>query len=309
MATIDKLERQMSLLAALLHTEVALTATELHRRVEGYPEDKVAFRRAFERDKDDLRRLGIPISIESRETVDGPIDGYVIRETDYYLHDLGLDADETVALAMALRLIRLEGAEADDAIWKLGGAAFDDTAPAEIGAIAMGPAVTQLHQAIQRSLSVQFGYRGEDRIVEPWRLAFRRGHWYLSGHDVARDDARSFRLDRIDGSITLDLDRPATASRPPISAERQPWEFGSDDDETIRARVAIDASHADWARHQLGADAVVATGDDGSIEIELDVVNIVGFRNLVLGMLDAAEVLSPPELRADIVTWLQDQVA
>jgi proteasome accessory factor B len=309
MATIDKLERQMSLLAALLHTEVALTATELHRRVEGYPEDKVAFRRAFERDKDDLRRLGIPIAIESRETVDGPVDGYVIRETDYYLHDLGLDADETVALAMALRLIRLEGADADDAIWKLGGAAFDDTAPAEIGAIAMGPAVTQLHQAIQRSLSVQFGYRGEDRVVEPWRLAFRRGHWYLSGHDVARNDARSFRLDRIDGSITLDTDRPATAARPPISAERQPWEFGSDEDETIRARVAIDASHADWARHQLGADAVVATADDGSIEIELDVVNIVGFRNLVLGMLDAAEVLSPPELRADIISWLQGQVA
>lgn len=309
MATIDKLERQMSLLAALLHTEHPLTATELHRQVEGYPEDRTAFRRAFERDKDDLRRLGIPISIESRETVDGPIDGYVIRETDYYLHDLGLDADETVALAMALRLIRLEGADADDAIWKLGGAAFDDTAPAEIGAIAMGPAVTQLHQAIQRGVSVGFSYRGTERIVEPWRLAFRRGHWYLSGHDVDRDDARSFRLDRIDGSITQDTDRPATAERPPVTAERQPWEFGSDDDEPVRARVAIDASHAEWARHQLGADAVVATKDDGSIEIELEVVNIVGFRNLVLGMLDAAEVLSPPELRADIVSWLEAQVA
>ncbi len=298
----------MSLLAALLHTEHPLTASELHRQVEGYPEDRTAFRRSFERDKDDLRRLGIPITMESRETVDGPIDGYVIRETDYYLHDLGLDADETVALAMALRLIRLEGADADDAIWKLGGAAFDDTAPAEIGAIAMGPAVTQLHQAIQRNLSVRFSYRAADRLVEPWRLAFRRGHWYLSGHDVGRDDARSFRLDRIDGSIAIDADRPASAERQPITAERQPWEFGSDEDETVRARVAIDASHADWARHQLGADSVVATNDDGSIEIELDVVNVVGFRNMVLGLLDAAEVLSPPELRADIVRWLEGQV-
>lgn len=299
----------MSLLAALLHTEHPLKAAEIQRRVEGYPDDKISFRRAFERDKDDLRRLGVPIEMVATAADEGTIDGYLIRRDDYYLHELGLDADETVALAMALRLIRLEGSEADDAIWKLGGAAIDDTAPAEIGAISMGPAVTLLQQALTRRRSVRFDYRGESRLVEPWRLAFRRGHWYLSGHDVGRDDARSFRLDRIDSGIEIDEDRAATVERPPVTAERQPWEFGSDDDEVVVARVAIDASHALYVRHQLGDDVVVAEHDDGSVEIELNVVNVAGFRNLVLGMLDAAEVLSPPELRADIVDWLRNQLA
>lgn len=298
----------MSLLAALLHTEHPLTAAQLQTRVGGYPDDRTAFRRAFERDKEDLRRLGVPLEIRPTQAEEGTIDGYLVRRDDYYLHDLGLDPDETVALAMALRLIRLEGADTDDAIWKLGGAAIDDTAPAEIGAISMGPAVTQLQQAIAGRWSATFPYNGEERLVEPWRLAFRRGHWYLQAYDVSRADPRSFRLDRIEGAIELDEDRPAEVARDPATAERQPWEFGSDDDESVVARVAIDASHALWVRHELGDDAVVAEHPDGSVEIELDVVNVVGFRNLVLGLLDAAEVLEPAALRLDIVEWLEGQL-
>ena len=73
---VEKLERQMNLLATLLATDRHLVASDIQRRVEGYPEDQVAYRRAFERDKDDLRRLGVPIDIARTETVDGPIDGY-----------------------------------------------------------------------------------------------------------------------------------------------------------------------------------------------------------------------------------------
>ena len=218
----------MSLLATLLQTDRGLTASEIQRQVEGYPEDKIAFRRSFERDKDDFRRLGVPIEVASRQALDGPIDTYRVQRDDYYLHDLGLDPDETVALAMALRLIRLEGSDADDALWKLGGAAFDDSAPAEIGAIAMGPAVALLHDAIRREVTVTFDYRGETRRVEPWRLAFRRGHWYLHAHDTGRGDDRSFRLDRVDGAIVVE-DRPAEARRAPARSERQPWEFGDED--------------------------------------------------------------------------------
>ena len=90
------------------------------------------------------------------------------------------------------------------------------------------------------------------------------------------------------------------------ASERQPWEFG-DEESVQRARVAIDSSHAGWARRHLGGGSVVAEHDDGSIEIELAVTNVAGFRNLVLGILDAAEVLSPPALRNDVVTWLEAQ--
>lgn len=302
---IDKLERQLGLLAALLHTDRPLRASEIHHRVEGYPDDDVAFRRAFERDKDDLRRLGVPLVVERTETADGSIDGYRVSQGDYYLHDLGLEPDEVVALSVALRLIRLEGVAADDALWKLGGASADQAGSAQLAHISMGPAVTQFHEAITNEARVTFEYRGEERQVEPWRLAFRRGQWYLEAFDRVRDDERRFRLDRIEGVVTVDEPRTATAPRVLSTEERQPWQFTTEDELSYTARVAIDASHARWAQHHLPAATVVETHDDGSIEIELTVTNVAAFRSLILSMFDAAEILSPAELRDDMMRWLQ----
>lgn len=307
---MDKLERQLGLLAALLHTDRPLRASEIHQRVEGYPEDNVAFRRAFERDKDDLRRLGVPLEVERTESIDGSIDGYRVSQSDYYLHDLGLEADEVIALSVALRLIRLEGVASDDALWKLGGAsAADDAGAPELAAISMGPAVTQFHEAITSAAPVSFGYKGEVRHVEPWRLAFRRGHWYLNGFDTDRADSRRFRLDRVEGVVEVGEPGAATTPRDETEDERQPWQFGTEDEQSFTARVAIDSTHARWAQHHLTEAALVAEHDDGSIEIELEVSNVGGFRSLMLSMFDAAEILSPDELRADMVRWLEQMVS
>jgi len=306
---IDKLERQLGLLAALLHTERPLRASEIQRQVEGYPEELVAFRRAFERDKDDLRRLGVPLEVERTESVDGPVDGYRVNQGEYYLHDLGLEPDEVIALSMALRLIKLEGVTADDALWKLGGADDDVHAgDAEIAAISMGPAVTQLHEAISNAALVSFDYKGERRHVEPWRLAFRRGHWYLNGYDTSRTDSRSFRLDRVEGALEVGESGTASLPKPDPSGERQPWQFATDDDQRYVARIAIDASHARWAQHHIVGSSIVAEHDDGGIELEVEVTNVAAFRSLVLSMFEAAEILSPDELRADMVRWLESIV-
>lgn len=308
---IDKLERQLGLLAALLHTDRPLRATEIQQRVEGYPDELVAFRRAFERDKDDLRRLGIPIEVERTETAEASVDGYRVSQSDYYLHDLGLEPDEVIALSMAKRLIRLEGVVADDALWKLGGNVAGeggDVEEPELAAISMGPAVTQLHEAITAQATVQFDYREERRTVEPWRLAFRRGQWYLHGFDIDRADSRSFRLDRIEGGLEIGEAGTAKAERDSPRGERQPWQFG-EEEQAHTARVAIDASHARWAQHHLQDATVVAKHDDGSIEMELEVSNVSAFRSLVLSMFEAAEILSPQELRDDMINWLEGMLA
>lgn len=306
---IDKLERQLGLLAALLHTEIPLRASEIQVQVEGYPQESVAFRRAFERDKEDLRRLGIPIAVERTESFDGSIDGYRVSQSEYYLHDLGLEPDEVIALSVALRLIRLEGVAADDALWKLGGASGDDEAGPALAAISMGPAVTQFHEAITNQAPVTFGYRGEVRVVEPWRLAFRRGQWYLNGYDTGRADSRSFRLDRIEGAVEVGEPGAATVPRSTPAGERQPWQFTTEDEQSYTARVAIDASHARWARHHLSDAVVVAEDESGGIEIELEVTNISAFRSLVLSMFESAEILAPAELRADMIRWLEGLAA
>ncbi len=301
----DKLERLMNLVATLLNTEYPLRAADIAERVEGYPTDPVAFRRAFERDKDDLRSMGVPLTIVSTPD-EGQRDGYRIDRKDYYLHDLDLAPDEVVAISMAMQVIELDGATTQDALWKLGGVATQGEALApQFAAIELGPSVTLMQKAIADRAAVRFGYRDAQRHVEPWSLDFRRGHWYLNGWDIDRQAERRFRLDRVEGDVVAESPGSATNDRTFGRDERQPWEFANDATERHHAKVRIDAEHASWACHLLGDDVVSQRYDDGSILVSLEVSNLNGFRSLVLSFLDGAEVIEPPELRQHIIDWLE----
>ena len=118
-----KLERLLNVTAALLETRRPLTAEDIRKRIPGYPDRDDAFRRAFERDKDDLREMGIPLEVVPVDGTNPPISGYVIPPDRYYLADPGLDPDELAALQMAAVMIRLGDSDADelDAVRKLGG--------------------------------------------------------------------------------------------------------------------------------------------------------------------------------------------
>ena len=71
------------------------------------------------------------------------------------------------------------------------------------------------------------------------------------------------------------------------------------------ARVLVDGSQAGAVVEQVGSEAVVERRDHGSVVLELPVTNTAAFRSFVLGLLDAAEVLGPPELRAEMIDWLE----
>jgi predicted DNA-binding transcriptional regulator YafY len=81
-----------------------------------------------------------------------------------------------------------------------------------------------------------------------------------------------------------------------------PWRFG--DDDPIAARVLVDAPQAPGVMHQVGEHSVVERRPDGSVVLGLPVTNVAAFRSFVVGLLDGAEVLDPPELRDDVVAWL-----
>lgn len=305
---MDKLERLLNLTAALLHTSRPLTADELRTRVSGYPEGLVAFRRAFERDKDNLREMGIPLSIEPVLYDERPVDAYRIHESDYYLRDPGLEPDELAALNLALSAVRLDGVQGVEALWKLGGVAEDDSAPAtELAALPSDPALVPVFSGIVDRRTATFVYRGSERTaertIEPYRLDFRRGRWYVSGRDRLSDDERVFRLDRIDGAV--DLGEPGGFVPPADLGEGpvEPWEFG--DGEPVLARVLIDGQQAGLAEHHLGHDAVIESREDGSMVFEVAVTNWPAFRSFVLSFLEHAELLEPVELRDQLVAWLR----
>ena len=143
----------------------------------------------------------------------------------------------------------------------------------------------------------------EERVVDPLRLDFQRGRWYLSGHDHGRDAARSFRVDRIVGDVKVRVrqvfERP---EHPHPGVRLQPWELGSEP--PVVGRLLVDAEQAPWAVHHVGAEAVEERRPDGAVVLALPVVNLDAFRSFVLTFLDHAEVLGPPHLRADMIDWL-----
>src|SRR3982750_3069383 len=106
---MDRLERLINLIAALLASERPLTADELHQRLPGYAENLAAFRRAFERDKDALREMGVPLGLEPLGPGNPGVDGYRIPKDEYYLRDPGLAPDELAALHLAASAVELEG--------------------------------------------------------------------------------------------------------------------------------------------------------------------------------------------------------
>src|SRR3954454_10757261 len=227
---MDRLERLINLTAALLEAERTLTADELRVRLPGYAENDAAFRRAFERDKDVLREMGVPLVREPVDPVSQPgVEGYRIPKDEYYLKDPGLDPDELAALHLAASAVELEGGGGVEALWKLGGWVAEEGPPPAMAALPGAAHLSAAFAAISRRQAVTFSYRGEERRVDPWRLAFRNGHWYLLGRDHARDDERNFRLDRIESEIAVDDDAPAFDAPQATSGPAAPWQMGDEE--------------------------------------------------------------------------------
>lgn len=301
----QRLSRLLKLIAVLSETRVPLTSRELRDEVGGYDEGDDAFKRTFARDKEELRDLGIEIEVIERQDLDPPVQAYRIPRSSFALRDPGLLPDETAALQLAASLVRLDGASGADGLWKVGGGdvGADDAgaAPSELPG---SPTLATLFGAVAERRVTEFGYRGRPRSVEPYRLHFGRGRWYLLAREAGEERAKHFRLDRIEGAPVV---RRAGGFAAPgaevVAGVPDPWLLG--DGPVQRARVAIDGPQAPSARALLGPDAVVEEADDGSIVVELDVTHADGFRSFLLGFLEHAEVLEPPELRADLVAWLE----
>jgi proteasome accessory factor B len=299
----DRLERLTNLVATLLDTRRPLPLEELVDVVPGYPPDKASYRRQFERDKDTLRGIGIPVQTEPLDAL-GPEVGYRIHPDEYYLPALALTAEEQAALHVAVTAVRLEGGAGPEALWKLGG--LEGEAATAVAALPSVPELSVLFDAYRERAPVTFSYRDERRRLDPWGIIFRRGHWYVVGHDHDRADERAFRIDRVEGPV--ETGPSGTVERPegvdPASLLRDdPWRFG--DEEPVTARVLVDAPQAPGVVHQVGDHSVVERRADGSVVLGLPVTNVAAFRSFVVGLLDGAEVLDPPELRADVIGWLE----
>lgn len=295
---MSKLERLLNLTAALLDSDVPLRAEQIRQRVSGYPADRSAFRRMFERDKADLREMNVPLEVLPDPDTDPPIDGYLINREDYVGVGVSFDPDELAALHLATNLVRLDGAE--EGVVKLGGGVADSDS--QTGLIPFDDILAELVSAAASRRAVSFTYANLKRTVEPWRLSFAKGHWYLSGWDRLRDDDRLYRVDRITGTVSDvgEANQPVADRSDPGSLRG--WELG--DGIPVTAIVKIDADHASWAHRVFGDTGISA---DGSVLVSVQVRNVEAFRSAVITFLDHAEIVSPTHMRDDMIQWLRAQ--
>ncbi|CCM64521.1 MULTISPECIES: helix-turn-helix transcriptional regulator [Candidatus Microthrix] len=299
-----KLERQLNLIAALMEGPRALRAEEIHRRVEGYPESGEAFHRAFERDKDDLRAMGLPILMEDLPGADPPVVGYRITDADYGMDDPELNTDELAALHLATSIVRLRGLDDDSGLWKLGGVAGGAGSPVSLSAEVPTPAaLLPLFSAVSGRATAGFVYRDAERLVDPERLEYRRGRWYLAAFDRAKGERRSFRVDRMGDRIELGAPGSAAPHEPTGGpGTGQPWTY--DDGPAEEVTLEVDSVVAPVVRLELPDAEVLAERSDGSLRLRVRLTRWEPFRSYVLSHLDHVEVIEPAWARTDLTHWV-----
>jgi proteasome accessory factor B len=310
---VDRVERLTNLLALLLETREPLSLVQIAGALEGqYPDNDQARRASFERDKAALRDIGVPIDTEY--VTGGPYAGqtrYRIDRRAYELEDLDLAADEMRALQVAVAAVRTGSGLGQDAIWKLGGSLGDER-PAVSAVVPDRPELPLLRSAIAARSPISFTYRGAPRRLDPWGLLLRGGFWYVIGFDHDRGEQRTFRVDRFDagtdGSEGIEVGEAGSFERPASFDPRaafpaDPKRIGHSPDDGVEATVRISAMRAAAVEREVGSDRVISRDGDGVV-VRVPASNMPAFRSWVLGLLDHAVVLDPPEVRREIVDWL-----
>lgn len=308
---MHQLERVTNLLALLLSTRRHLTFDEIRNELKGqYPDNLVAARAAFERDKAILRDEGIPISSEVQGGDKAGITGYRIDRSAYELGDLQLTGHEAAALRIAVSALRMGQSWGEEALWKVDMDSGLEASPQPVvqASLPVDQKLPSLHDAMSRLQVVSFTYNGRIRELEPFGLLARSGWWYLVGNDRSVNAMRTFRVDRISSDVVVlegeTFERPADFDvRTSFPADLKELPDSIDVGGDI-AKVLIDATDVNTVLGQYGLDALVERHRDGSATFAIPCANVQAFEHWLLGFLDRAEVLEPVKLRQHVVEWL-----
>lgn len=318
-------ERLLNLVIALVNTSGRMTKEQIRTSVAGYDREgsTEAFERMFERDKETLRDLGVPVT-----TVHGPAHaddaGYRVDLEAYALPPMDLSAAQLGVLGLAAdfwqdQSLRADAARALTKLRVVGDTSADTDAVAGLAPRlhAAGPALAPLLDAAHARQAVEFTYRAAStgevlrRTVQPWRIIASRGGWYLVGFDTGRGAPRVFRLSRIVDDV-VPVGSP-DAFVVPKDVDPMAMLAASQHAETRTAWLSVAADRAGALRSRA-----VEPGDDeppapaparpGHDLLAVPFERSADLAEELLGYADAVVVLGPADLRADVVVRLREAV-
>ncbi|HEY3009121.1 MAG TPA: WYL domain-containing protein [Micromonosporaceae bacterium] len=317
----SRTERLVNLVICLLSTRRFLTAGQIAATVPGYEHDPddardhEAFQRKFERDKAELRDLGVPLETGSASAFDSE-PGYRIARREYALPDIPLEPDEAAAVGFAARLWQHAGlaAAASSGLAKLRAAGIDVDPHATLGVepvVTVDPAFAPLTAAARERRTVSFDYRVPEgdapatRRLQPWGVVCWRGRWYVVGHDLDRNATRCFRLSRVVGGVRAE--GPAGAYQPPAGVDliSHVARWSGPLERTGRATVLARPGRAAGLRRWADDITPGAEGD----RMTLRYADAEGLAASLVGYGADVRVVDPPEVREAVIQRLKEIAA
>jgi predicted DNA-binding transcriptional regulator YafY len=333
-ARIAKVERLLNLVAFLLSVNEPIPFSQMKGRVIGYDDEATheALEKRFDRDKAELRAMGIPIEFTPADAMGRP--GYYIPKDEYYLREIDFTVEEAMLLSILTHLVADDprGPVAGNLRSALQKVAIDSPIAEPIRAsvaeqhlfdLKLSPStglparnLATIQSALQKRIPVRFTYHGlkasepSPRIVEPWGMGNARAEWYLSGLSRERNAERMFRLSRIQGAVKLvvgeTFEVPSDFDMGDRLA-REAWEFG--EGKPTRVRIRIAPNEAWMFEENLREGETFKWNKDGSGILTIDATQPQSVLEWIAKRGAAAVIVQPPSLRKNAVDWFQRTLA
>ena len=306
-----KSERLVNLVIALLATKRYLTKSEIFRTIEGYEGSSESMERMFERDKDELRALGIEIEVSALDPLFDDEIGYRIRFENYVMDHSGFTTNEIAYMSLAAQVWKEEALSeiAQHAMRKLAGLA----SPIDISEIpAIAPVLinapkflNEIIDCISKRRTIEFVYldsemKTQSRQVNVYSYFSFKGNWYFSGLDLRKMEIRTFKCDRIVGDVSVSKDSKTyeTPEKYISSTESEENTY------ELTAQLLVRKGRGSQLRNR--ASKIVTAEDFDAVDVPYSSENEL--LSLVLWHLDDVQVLAPSVLRDSVIKSLKNVV-
>lgn len=315
---IDKTERLLNLTLALLATKRPMTKAEIFEQIPGYSGNPESMERMFERDKDELRDLGVTVEVLPTDAYFNDEQGYQIIPRDFFLEDISFTYEESLWLAIATNLLHeaspkagaRQGLQKLITVGQVGGEEFFEMGAHTDLALSFSESLQEIWRSIRERQVLAFTYSTSNgtkrREASPILLTSRLGNWYLVAIDSDDKQVKTFRIDRMT-DVSVESSTTFNDLNPSFDLRDFLAHFKGDQFGLVIVKLHKELS----SEHPLIAYSSTRFSGErlgiGSI-VRLENLDSDRALELILWAGEAIEVLEPVALRNQIIDILKEIV-